>query len=180
MAVTTAYTSPLSGTLDKSTGGTVDETMTDAIASNDLHSHGTVGYIGCEAQQSGATSVTNNSLGFQVNLATENTDTDPNGAMHDTVTNNTRITVRTAGVYHATAYISFAANASGIRKANIRLNGATDLAGMSSAAVSGLATEFSLARSRLFAANDYIELTCFQNSGGALNLDAAVLSLIKA
>lgn len=184
MALTTTYPNPnqtlASGGLEGATNDVISATFWNRLASMVHFLGGTTGSISCEVSQSGATSVTNNQLGYQVAMPTEITDSDPNGAMHDIVTFNSRITVRTAGFYVATAYIAFAANSSGLRKANIRVNGATDIAGASVAAVSGLATEFSLAKGKLFAVNDYIELTCFQNSGGALNLDFASMSLQKA
>jgi hypothetical protein len=177
--VNTSWTSPASATLDKSTGGTIDEAMCDAIASDLYALGGTVGYIGCRAYASGALSVPNSTF-TALALNTESFDTDPNGAMHDTSSNNSRITIRTAGVYHVSPYVEFATNATGFRQVAIRLNGATFLFGDHRAAVNGEATHVCYSHPYLFAANDYVEVLVAQNSGGALNVAAQVLSVVKA
>src|SRR5215475_9738149 len=48
--------------------------------------------------------------------------------MHDTVTNNSRLTAVYAGVYKITGQLGFASNATGIRQCHIRLNGTTIIA----------------------------------------------------
>lgn len=92
--------------------------------------------------------------------------------MHDTVTNNTRLTCRYAGVYMIGATISWAASAAGTaRLLFFRLNGATDIGGRSFVpplnsggnGQSGV-TVYSLA------VNDYVEAMAFQDSGGNLNV----------
>lgn len=83
--------------------------------------------------------------------------------MHDTVTNNTRITMPIAGVYLVTGSVQFS-NA-GINDADyavyIRLNGTTFLAGIADEQVnqtSGFTPTMSVATTYSFAASDYVEL----------------------
>ena len=103
------------------------------------------------------------------NSEREDTDT-----MHDTVTNNSRITIKTAGRYQVTAHVTFASNATGERGINLWVNGATYVAGHNQMPVtSGSATIMSLTTSHKFAVNDYIEVVGFQGSGGALNILAS-------
>lgn len=178
--VNSTYTDPNSATLDKSTGAVIDEAMMDALASNFRHIAGSAGYIGCRASTSTSQSVSNNTV-TALPLAAESFDSDPNGAMHDTVTNNTRITIRTAGVYHCGAQATPAANTTGFRQSYIRVNGGSTIAfdtRMASTA-GGAGSEVSLYCAYSFAANDYIELVVQQASGGALNYDGA-LSAVKA
>ncbi len=103
-------------------------------------------------------------------LDSERFDTD---AIHDPVTNNSRLTCRTAGKYLILAHVRFAPSGTGNRSAYIRLNGTTVLAhdrrtntGATDATVLTLATLWDLA------VNDYLELIARQTSGAALNVDA--------
>jgi hypothetical protein len=181
MTVNTTWVSPVSGTLDKSAGGTIDETMTDALASNFYHLGGAAGYIGCRATLASAQSISN-TTDTAIGLAAESFDSDPNGAMHDTSTNNSRIVCKTAGVYNVSGFAEFAANGTSTRKATIKVNGSTIIAGDSKLACTegGQTTYLTLAQSYSFNANDYVELYVYQASGGALNCSTAGLSMMKA
>lgn len=101
---------------------------------------------------------------------TERYDTD---TIHDTVTNNTRLTCKTAGKYRITANVGFAANGTGARELTIRLNGTTRICSelrMGFATyenVMHVSTEWNLA------VNDYVEAYVYQNSGAALNVNAS-------
>jgi len=99
---------------------------------------------------------------------TEDYDTD---AMHDTVTNNTRITIKTAGKYILAFVGGFDANTTGHRVSSFVLNG-TDAIGSSThpAGESGQRPYMSLVWQGNFVVNDYIEVQVRQDSGGALNL----------
>lgn len=97
----------------------------------------------------------------------ERWDTD---TIHDTVTNNTRLTATTAGKYLITGHVRMAANSTGFRELSIILNGTTNLARTSQNAVASpnitglaVATHFELS------SNDFVELNIFQNSGGSLS-----------
>lgn len=105
-----------------------------------------------------------------VTFNSERRDTDTN---HSTVTNTSRITFTTAGLYLVGGHGIYAANATGTRKLFIRLGGTTPLA-TSEANNSGGSNTVALTVSTLYAftAGQYVELVGFQNSGGALNLTA--------
>src|SRR5262252_6806646 len=48
-------------------------------------------------------------------------------SMHDNSTNNSRLTAKYAGVYQITGNVEWAANSTGVRSLQIRLNGSTIL-----------------------------------------------------
>jgi len=97
-----------------------------------------------------------------------------NGTLHDTSTNNSRITFATAGVYYYGGNINWgAAGGTGHRQVTIQLNGSTVLNQVS---VDGDALEGN-PRQIInglweFDADDYIELVVYQNSGGAMNINS--------
>ena len=93
--------------------------------------------------------------------------------MHDTVTNTSRLTVPAggAGLFAIGGCIEFAANSTGRRGIQIRLNGTTVIVreetnniGASNDHPCTIYTEYQLA------AGDYVELMGYQNSGGSLNM----------
>lgn len=93
---------------------------------------------------------------------------------HDTVTNNSRLTCRYAGIYDISASVEFAANATGERDVRIRLNGTTYIGFQreptntaSFSTIVNCTTDYQLA------VNDYVECVVFQESGGALNVVAS-------
>lgn len=110
---------------------------------------------------------------------TETYDTD---SMHDLVTNTSRVTAQTPGRYEITAVVSFAGNATGDRRAQIRQNAAgaigggtqvSQLAAHPAAVGASVLTTVELpARDIYLNAGDYVELFVWQNSGGALALTA--------
>lgn len=81
----------------------------------------------------------------------------------------TRLTCVVPGLYHISGAHQWAANATGGRQAELRLNGTTfldadiDINAGATQETNHTDTDFRLA------AGDYVELTVFQNSGGALN-----------
>jgi hypothetical protein len=177
--VTTAWTSPASATLDKGTGATIDETMTDALASDLYHLGGTTGTISCRAAPTVAQSISNSTL-TAVTMAGEIWESDPNGAIHDLVTNNSRLTCRTTGTYMIIGFAEWAANATGIRNAYLRVNGATVVNyDQRQAVTGGDITAATVSAHYQLTATDYVELIVLQSSGGALNLTNASLSMAK-
>ncbi len=107
--------------------------------------------------------------------------------MHDTVTNNSRVTVPTGGdgFYLVIGFTSFAANATPYREIAIRKNGTTllvDRLAIPSAAVAQGETVMWMGN---LVATDYVELYIVQTSGGALNVGSATransstLSVVK-
>lgn len=104
-----------------------------------------------------------------LSLNSENYDTD---TMHSTISNTSRITYTTAGKYHVSCTISFAANATGVRFLTLRLNGTTALRIDDTPAISGSRTVLLVVGDFNFAANDYVEILANQTSGVSLDVDA--------
>jgi len=100
----------------------------------------------------------------------ERFDTD---GMHDNVTNNSRLTCKTAGKYQITGQVRFAANATGVRAAYIRLNGVTYIAvsGRPSASAVNI-NDIVVTTLYDLAINDYVEILVYQNSGATLDVVA--------
>jgi len=112
------------------------------------------------------------------------TETSDNDGIHDTVTNTSRLTCRTAGVYAIVGKLGFVANAVGIRRAVICVNGSTISGqGAQAVTVAGTATYAAAVEVVELAVGDYVELQAYQNSGGALALVnaniACELSMVK-
>lgn len=96
------------------------------------------------------------------------------GNFHSTSSNTSRLTVPTAGLYDIGGSVVFAANATGMREAAIRVNGSTFIVEqgpqpptVTDGARVQVSTQYQLA------AGDYVELMAFQRSGGALNVIAS-------
>lgn len=92
-----------------------------------------------------------------------NTEQFDNASMHDTVTNNSRVTIRRAGLYAIAA-------GTGIDNMNgvnifIRLNGSTNILTLEAFAGSNLTAAYNN-RLYSFAAGDYIEIVAANGSGG--------------
>lgn len=94
----------------------------------------------------------------------ERWDTD---TIHDPVTNNSRLTCKTAGKYLIIGQARFFSNATGYRVLYIRLNNTTYIAISGVNAVVGSAT--GLIHSTIYdlAVGDYVNLQVYQNSGAA-------------
>jgi hypothetical protein len=116
--------------------------------------------------QSLATSGSNQALLFD----SEEFDTD---AFHSTSSDTSKFTVPTGlgGKYAIIAQVDFAANATGIRRGFIRLNGSTTLGIVTIQTVTqvGITTTIPVHRVYSLSAGDYVELVARQDSGGALN-----------
>jgi hypothetical protein len=114
--------------------------------------------------------ITNNTFAALA-FNTERFDTD---VIHDTSTNNSRLTCKTAGKYQITGHALFAANATGYRQIAIRLGGATYLAAQGIPSI-GASDDHNLSVTTLYslAVNDYVELMAFQTSGAGLNVLAS-------
>jgi hypothetical protein len=100
-------------------------------------------------------------------------------AFHDTVTNNSRLTIPAGmgGKYSITGHVDWAANAdANERSVAIRLNGTIYIAFQSVPSINSasVSTRLSVATIYELAATDYVELVVRQQSGGALNLLASV------
>lgn len=96
----------------------------------------------------------------------ERYDTD---VIHDNVTNNSRLTCKTAGKYVIMAGLAFYQNATGYRHISIYLSGTTTIAVLRIINLGpGVAPIFTVGTIYYLAVNSYVEVRVFQNSGGAL------------
>ncbi len=92
------------------------------------------------------------------------------GNLHDTSTNNSRITASVGGIYQISGSVNFAANATGLRVLYIRYNGTTDIAGQSAPGNGSNSTSITTSTLYHLDAGDYIEMFAYQASGGSLNV----------
>jgi hypothetical protein len=95
-----------------------------------------------------------------------------NGGLHSTTTNTSRLTAQKAGKYLITGHLYWAYNATGLRRAYIRLNGATFIAAVELTPGAAGENDMSVVTVYHLAAADYVELVVVQNSGGNLNVAA--------
>lgn len=110
------------------------------------------------------TTATNTALAFN----SERFDTD---TIHDTVTNNSRLTCKTAGKYLIQASLEWAPNATGRRLSQLLLNNTNIIDRDDRRPVDAVYPVYNkLACIYDLAVNDYIEVQVLQDSGGALNV----------
>lgn len=122
----------------------------------------------CLATRTAALSITTATF---TNISFNGTDIYDTDTMHDPVTNNTRITINTAGVYHVWGATEFAANATGLRRTALVLNAAQKLAGAYEGTPGGAQNGILEAHAVYkFAATDFVELYVYQSSGAGLNI----------
>ena len=96
-------------------------------------------------------------------------------AMHDTVTNNSRITIKAAGKYLFFTTFVWEQNIVFDRLQGFMKNGAADYLSYSiQAGNSAFAIYTTLTAIASMAVNDYVEVEVYQNSGSSLNIDATV------
>lgn len=107
-------------------------------------------------------------------------ETSDSDGMHSLVSNTSRLTAVTPGLYLVSGCIGFAANPTGERVARIAINGAGQ-GRASGTAVSGDTTGVGFP-ARLFQLNagDYVEIQAFQNSGAALSTAGPPASFLTA
>ncbi len=92
----------------------------------------------------------------------ERYDTD---VIHDTVTNNTRLTCKTAGKYRITINAEFAASSTGRRIIDLLVNGTTVIGRVAATALaSGEAMPMGLSCDWSLAVNDYVEARALQDT----------------
>lgn len=131
-------------------------------------------FAGARAYNSAAISVSSGGAGTVLSLDSERYDTD---AFHSTVTNTSRLTVPSGkgGKYRVTGNARFAgeATATGERRLEILLNGTTVIAAAAETDIGTQAVTLNVSCDYDLAVNDYVELRAFQDSGGALNVEAA-------
>ena len=120
--------------------------------------------IGCSVTRTAAQSIPAN-IETLINFTSENYDTD---GMHDNSTNNTRITVKSAGIYILTIRGKWGNDSTGNRYTNIKKNG-TSLADRWDNAA--LTSEFMYSILVDADVDDYFETSIYQTTSGALDLD---------
>lgn len=141
----------------------------DAGTETGLAGGGAGGYTQGARVYNNANLSISNATQVALTFNTERYDTD---TIHDTSSNTSRLTCKTAGKYLIIANAEFAANATGVRGLYIRLNGAT-LIGITHAQItSGDGAIFTVSTIYDLAVNDYVEVMAYQASGGSLNVMA--------
>jgi hypothetical protein len=91
--------------------------------------------------------------------------------LHNTVSNNNSIYIKTAGWYQLHAQIQFATNATGSRRIRFTNKGSViDRTNTLVGAVSGTSTSVSSSIVTYLQNGDYVAVLAFQDSGGALNV----------
>jgi hypothetical protein len=105
------------------------------------------------------------------------------GGLHDNVTNNTRLTAVTAGVYVIACTLNYpgAAGAQAAAGAWIRANGSTVVArnqvAIPTGSQNGVANAAAVYK---LALNEYVECMGYQSSGGAVNVQSSISSFNMA
>lgn len=125
--------------------------------------------IGCSLHDTGQTIPS--ATWTSINFTGENFDTD---TMHDTVTNNERITINTAGIYLFTVNINFDYGA-GTRCVRVTKNGtSTQVMRENKLALDqiGFSDLFNISVILPCSVNDYFIVRVYQNSGGNLNINS--------
>lgn len=94
------------------------------------------------------------------------------GNLHSTVTNPSRITISTTGLYLLGANITWASNVTGLRFLEIVVNNTSSICtqGVSPATPIGETTRLNVSAIWRATANDFFEVVVYQSSGGALNV----------
>lgn len=130
--------------------------------------------VGARAKHSTTQSITTSGTSQAVIFDTEDYDTD---AIHSVASNTSRFVVPTGmgGKWLAIATLFFAANATGARLGQFKVNGTTFIDGSvtgvpASATTAAQYVQISVVAN--LAAADYLEIFAYQTSGGALNLGA--------
>lgn len=122
----------------------------------------------CRAYNNAVQSINNTTT----TTLTFNSETYDVGAMHSTSSDTSRVTVPTAGdgLYLIVGQTMWEANGTGVRRLSLIKNGATALAesDQASASATRLTAQDAVTIVNLVA-GDYVEVTVFQESGGALN-----------
>lgn len=108
-----------------------------------------------------------------INWDQEDFDTD---ALHDIVTNNTRLTASIAGKWQVMAGAAIADNGTGYREIAIRKQGVTNYKVLRVGAVSGFKLIVSTSAIVDLAVGEYVEIVVVQTSGGNLDVVGAVPS----
>jgi len=151
------------------TGALSLATINESVSGNGVNIDGMIvrdGGLGdrCKVTSSSAATVAT-ATDLVMTWDTEEFDTN---AMHNTATNNSRITFKRSGIYHVIAHLAWPSNNTGDRQTYIRKNGTTALAAQTIPAISGRGTDVQASFVGEFDTNDYVEAIGWQTSGGDL------------
>lgn len=135
-----------------------------SVASGDVKSRFSGVYVTKTADQTLSTGVTTT-----LTWDSEDFDTD---TYHDNATNNSRLTAFKTGKYIIVLFLGYALNSTGLRTAELRINGTTNLSPDARDANSGGNTTPNVTSIVELSVGDYVEARAFQNSGGNLNIDS--------
>jgi hypothetical protein len=129
----------------------------------------------CKAVRSAAQSIADSSL---VAISYTAANAWGSSSMHSTSVNPSHVVAPLAGYYDVSAFVGFAGAAAGIRQVYFRKNG--DVYGNSLIFPSNGASaevQIVIVETWSLAANDYIEILVWQNSGGALSVTGSNVTL---
>jgi hypothetical protein len=129
----------------------------------------------CSVFHSTTQNVTTGGSGVDLAADSENFDND---AMHSTVTNNSRITIQTAGRYLLTATIDFQQDATGQRQLQFKLNDTTTFGIDRRQTTSSLVAINQSTATIALVAGDYVEVNAFQNSGSTLTCNLRMFTVL--
>ncbi len=133
----------------------------------------------CRANRTATQSIADITLTAVSFTAADSWDTD---SIHSTVSNQSRLTVPSGlgGKYLIVASVPWANNSTGWRDLTIRANGST---GLDSTRVgSGVANPYpisTITTIQQLAAGTYVEVVVWQNSGAALDVSSATVTLVQ-
>lgn len=99
-----------------------------------------------------------------------NTEEFDNATLHDTATNNSRITTPIAGIWLFYTTVWFAANATGTRQLKISRQGVSDIGFNWVTAVSGQPTAMLALATFVMTAGDWADVRVWQDSGSSINI----------
>jgi len=104
-----------------------------------------------------------------------------NDNIHDTITNTTRLTCKTAGTYMISAALTFAANNDFGRGVSIIKNGVSTVAANRQRAITQALNVMQVNAAGIIelAVGDYIEATAYQDTGAALDVTSGSLTMVK-
>lgn len=127
------------------------------------------GYTQCARVYHSVAQSIPNSVDTILAFDSERFDTD---GIHDTVTNNSRLTCKTAGIYIVVASACFAASATGLRVVTLLLNGTTPIGiQTTNALVTGRTRLVAVSPPQDLIVGDYVEARVYHTSGGTLTVD---------
>jgi hypothetical protein len=142
------------------------ESLESRIRFQERLESGGASLVACRVYHNANQSIPNGSF-TTLAFNSEDYDTD---TLHDTSTNNSRLTADRDGYWLIFLHVSFDSNATGDRLVRITENGTNDIASIQVRASPGVTTDISLSTVYHLASTEYVEARVNQNSGGALNV----------